>query len=129
MKGSYCLILNIKKDFVAKIGALGNMSFKKGKYIYVGSALNNIDARVKRHLRRDKKLHWHIDYLTINPFVSIEKVFYKPSDKKEECEIARIVSAYGAPIKNFGSTDCSCKSHLFKINDYSFLNNFMKVLI
>lgn len=51
MKGSYCLIINIKKDTEIKIGKkLGFINFKKGCYVYVGSAMNCLEYRVKRHL-------------------------------------------------------------------------------
>ena len=39
------------------------MSFKKGCYGYMGSALNGLEQRVRRHLSTQKKLHWHVDYL------------------------------------------------------------------
>ena len=65
MKGSYCLIINVEKDTKIKIGKkLGIINFKKGCYVYVGSAMNSLESRVKRHLSDNKKKHWHIDYLT-----------------------------------------------------------------
>ena len=38
-KGNYCLIIKMKNDCTIKIGAKGNIDFKKGYYVYVGSAL------------------------------------------------------------------------------------------
>ena len=66
MKGTYCLIIELKKSIKTKIGALGKIEFMPGYYVYVGSAMNSIESRVKRHLADDKKLHWHIDYLLKN---------------------------------------------------------------
>lgn len=48
MKGSYCLIINIKKDTDIKIGKkLGFINFKKGCYVYVGSAMNSLNPELK----------------------------------------------------------------------------------
>ena len=62
-KGSYVLVIEVKDDGEMKVGKLGVIRFNRGYYAYVGSAMNGIDARVGRHMRQDKKKHWHIDYL------------------------------------------------------------------
>ena len=90
MKGSYCLIINVEKDTKIKIGKkLGIINFKKGCYVYVGSAMNSLESRVKRHLSDNKKKHWHIDYLLLNKNSKIEKIYTKESGEKLECEIAK----------------------------------------
>lgn len=126
MKGIYCLILEVKKDVKVVIGALGKKSFRKGNYIYIGSALNNLEKRIQRHLRKEKKIHWHIDYLTTNKEFKIIKTFFKQTSKKEECNIAKKVSEKGIPINSFGCSDCKCQSHLYKVKFYEFINDFMK---
>jgi Uri superfamily endonuclease len=88
--------------------------------------MNNLEKRVQRHLRKEKKFHWHIDYLTTWNFVKIQKVYIRESDRKEECLIAEIVSKYGIPIAGFGSSDCRCISHFYKVSDYIFLEGFMR---
>lgn len=115
MKGVYCLIINVKKNIDAKIGSLGKLKFKKGNYIYIGSAQNNIEKRVERHFKQKKRKYWHIDYLLNDNNVKLQKYLYKKAGKKEECKIARFLALFEEPIKNFGCSDCSCKSHLFKI--------------
>jgi Uri superfamily endonuclease len=109
-------------------GALGKVAFKKGLYAYVGSAQNNLEPRVKRHLRKEKRKFWHIDYLLDNEAAKIIKVFYKEADKPEECTIAKVIGEKGEPIDHFGSSDCQCKSHLFHMKEYGFLQEFMQVL-
>ena len=53
MKGSYCLIINVEKDTKIKIGKkLGIINFKKGCYVYVGSAMNSLESRVKTSVRQ-----------------------------------------------------------------------------
>ncbi len=110
MKGSYVLLIKLKKDKDIKIGKLGNISFKKGYYVYVGSALNGLEQRINRHLRQEKKLHWHIDYLLQN--AEIIETFYRESNKNEECILAKSFKHFQS-IKGFGCSDCKCNSHLF----------------
>ncbi len=58
--------------------------------------------------------------------MKIEKIFIKKSKIKEECKIARKILEIGKPIKNFGSSDCSCISHLIKINKIKIKNILKK---
>ena len=115
MKGIYCLMIDVNKDTMAGVGALGEIKFRKGKYAYIGSAQNGIEKRVKRHLSKNKKVRWHIDYLLSDKHTKVEKVFYRLADKKEECKTARSFHGFGKPIKGFGCSDCRCNSHLFRI--------------
>ncbi len=127
MKGAYCIIIEVKKDSIIKIGALGRIKFRKGLYCYVGSALNSIEKRIERHLSKNKKLHWHIDYLLKNKNTEIKKVFYKESNKREECRITGLVSKNSiSEIEKFGCSDCKCKSHLFVLKNYSFIDKKFK---
>ena len=89
MKGSYILIIRVKNDLTIKIGSLGKTFFSKGVYAYVGSAMNSLEARIRRHLRNEKKTFWHIDYLLKNRNTEIIKIFYRESKNKEEAEKLR----------------------------------------
>ncbi|MGQ9625005.1 MAG: GIY-YIG nuclease family protein [Candidatus Bathycorpusculaceae bacterium] len=126
MKGIYVLIISIKERVAVNIGALGKINFEKGFYAYVGSAQANLEKRIKRHFRRNKRKFWHIDYLLCNNAAKIEKIFYKKAEKAEECKIAKEIGKKGVALKGFGSSDCKCESHLFKIDDYQFLREFMQ---
>jgi Uri superfamily endonuclease len=135
MKGSYILVINVKKDLKKlKIGKLGNLKFKKGFYCYVGSAIGrsvNLENRLKRHLSKNKKKRWHIDYLLSSPSISIQSIVVIPSKKKLECNISRIIEEKAIEtVKKFGSSDCKCKGHLhyFK-NERSLVNAINKVVI
>jgi len=128
IKGVYVLMIKVKKDIKLTIGSLGRLSFKKGSYAYVGSAQNNLEKRVKRHLSNNKKLHWHIDYLLNNKSASIIKVFYKKAGKQEECGIASRLSLTKDSISGFGCSDCKCGSHLFKLSNGNLSNLGVKVL-
>ena len=118
-KGNYCLIINMKKDCTIKIGAKGNINFKKGYYVYIGSALETLSHRIKRHLSNDKKKHWHADYILLNKNTEVKEVIYTYCTKKIECEIASKIKEYATDyIKNFGCSDCKCISHLYYFNSY-----------
>lgn len=111
MKGSYTLLIEVKEDIEIVIGKLGKLHFKKGFYVYVGSALNNLESRINRHLRSDKKIHWHIDFF-LN-YANIIEVFIKENSKKEECRISNEFEKSLNFLKGFGCSDCKCTSHLF----------------
>jgi Uri superfamily endonuclease len=126
MKGIYVLIIAIDSKISVDTGALGNLNFEKGLYAYVGSGQNNLEERVKRHFRTEKAKFWHIDYLLDNPCVKVLKVFYKRAGRPKECRIAKELGKKGFPIRGFGSSDCRCESHLFKVGDYEFLREHMR---
>ncbi|WP_295723303.1 DUF123 domain-containing protein [uncultured Methanobrevibacter sp.] len=114
MKGTYCLIINLKEKSTIKIGSLGKINFDKGCYIYIGSAMNSIIARIKRHLSDDKKLHWHIDYLLKDQNSEIIDVIFTISTKKLECKLSEFINKKSNnKIDKFGSSDCNCESHLY----------------
>ncbi len=126
MKGIYAIVIRVTKDTAVNVGALGEISFKKGKYVYVGSAQTNLEQRVKRHLRKEKSLFWHIDYLLSSDAAKVIRVLCREGGKVEECQIANEISEKGEAVSCFGCSDCHCKSHLFRVGDYSFLLEAMK---
>jgi Uri superfamily endonuclease len=128
-KGIYTLVLSVSKDIDVNIGALGCVNFEKGLYAYVGSAQNNLEKRIERHLGKTKRKFWHIDHLLDDAHVEVVKVFNKQAERLEECKIAKRINEIGVPIKGFGSSDCKCESHLFKVEDYQFLREFMREAI
>jgi Uri superfamily endonuclease len=111
VKGSYILLFELatKKDIF--VGKLGNVSFPKATYAYVGSAMNGLRARVARHLRREKKLHWHIDYLLKG--AEVEEIILCQGDERVECSLAQTLAGEFQSIPGFGSSDCKCRSHLY----------------
>ncbi|MCD6229871.1 MAG: GIY-YIG nuclease family protein [Candidatus Diapherotrites archaeon] len=125
MKGVYCLVISVQKDINVKIGAIGRTTFKKGKYVYVGSAQNSLEKRTARHFREGegKKTRWHIDYLLENADAKPEKALYKNAGKEEECAIALHLAKTEEPVKGFGCSDCKCSSHLFRMKSLKELNN------
>jgi Uri superfamily endonuclease len=126
MKGTYILLINLRKNLNnVRIGKLGKLNFKKGFYCYVGSAVGkniNLEKRLMRHLSGRKKLRWHIDYLLSKPGVGVEGIVILQSKEKIECLVSRFIENYAeSVVKNFGSTDCGCDSHLYYFEDKKFL--------
>lgn len=110
----YILLIKIGEEPSLTIGKLGTFQFRPGFYLYVGSARRNLPARINRHLRQDKKLRWHIDYLLTQGEV-VEVILV---EEDAECQIAnalREMPEVSLPIPGFGSSDCKCSSHLFYI--------------
>jgi sugar fermentation stimulation protein A len=95
-----------------QIGRLGKFYFRRGIYFYVGSAQRNLPARLERHGRKKKPLHWHIDYLSVN--AEMLGAIMIPGRRKRECEIARELGGiFELVIPLFGASDCKCAGHLF----------------
>ena len=111
-KGSYILVLENKEDSKIQIGALDNKNFPKGYYLYVGSAMNNLDKRIKRHYRKRKKQHWHIDYLTKGEMEVIEDYKFRRSDRIESQLSRKIEAIAERSIDGFGASDSREASHL-----------------
>lgn len=128
LKGVYVLIIQVSNDAEVTAGALGKLPFKKGWYAYVGSAQNNLEKRVRRHLGKEKRKFWHIDYLLDDEAAKVIAVFHKQADKTEECAVAEAIGERGEPINGFGASDCNCMSHLFRVSDYRFLLEFMHAI-
>ena len=116
--GIYCLCIKLPQGCYIKVGCLGTFYFPPGFYIYVGSAQNSLKHRIQRHVRRKKKVHWHIDYLL--QYGQVVSVRAYGGEKDRECvlshEIGNMKDAV-VPVKGFGSSDCSCASHLYFFQD------------
>jgi len=128
MRGVYVLVVSVGEPACLKVGALGRVSFRNGLYAYVGSGQVGLQKRVARHLRKDKKRFWHIDYLLGSSVASVVRVFWKEGEKSEECHVAEVLGGRGVPVAGFGCSDCHCRSHLFRIKGCGFLGEFMREL-
>lgn len=112
--GTYILVIWVAEDQDVVVGNLGPVPFRAGHYLYVGSALGGLSARLARHLRQRKALHWHIDYLLQHG--RIEEIWYRVDRHRLECAWARALGGLpdvSALRVRFGASDCSCPTHLF----------------
>jgi len=111
--GVYYLILEVVSDFKLNVGVLGLITLAKGYYIYVGSARGRggVLARVLRHFRRGKRIHWHIDYLTSSEWVNVVSAVVIFGDLSEG-DLVRVVdtdTCFKPAVKGFGC--CDYKGH------------------
>ena len=117
--GTYVLVITLGSDLTTEVGALGTLSFPAGTYLYAGSALGGLDQRVSRHIRHEKTVKWHIDRLTVAADSVIAYESYP--DYVPECELASMAGDCGMvpSVDGFGCSDCSCRTHLFRVTDGS----------
>jgi Uri superfamily endonuclease len=117
-KGSYLLLLELSTPQTITVGRLGALDFVPGLYAYVGSARGpgGLAARLRHHLKRSQSCHWHIDYLRLAASVAAIWVAWEPiADNFSECQLAGLLERqcpFYPPFKGFGSSDCTCASHL-----------------
>lgn len=114
-KGAYALLIQL--DVAVPFAQRGGTRLiAPGCYVYAGSANGpgGIRARLRHHLRADKRPHWHVDQLT-NAAARVEALALPGG---AECAIvARLAEAPGLapPLAGFGSSDCRvCVSHLLR---------------
>ena len=114
--GVYLFAVELGGSRALTIGALGSVRFDKGWYLYVGSARRGLSSRLARHERADagKPMRWHIDYLRAH--ARSVRSFPIPTRRDLECRLAQDVRRISTGIvPRFGSSDCSCPSHLFRM--------------
>jgi Uri superfamily endonuclease len=114
-KGVYALLFSNRPCSIT-VGGLGDVRFRGGWHIYVGSALGPGGfARVRRHLRlardRDRPPRWHVDRLLLSPCFTLRQILCGACSSDLECTLAAALG--GEAIPSFGSGDCACGSHLF----------------
>ncbi|OYT59215.1 hypothetical protein B6U71_03065 [Euryarchaeota archaeon ex4484_178] len=114
-KGVYLLLIFLPMDEDLSVGALGEKHFRAGYYVYVGSAQRNLKKRIERHLRREKRKRWHIDYLLSK--AEVRDVLAYPWEKEWEERIAKAMGERYPGVKGFGASDSGASSHLFYLKN------------
>jgi Uri superfamily endonuclease len=115
VKGSYVLLIELTEEQTITTGSLKAIYFPRGYYAYIGSAMGGFKSRLNRHLKGNKKPHWHIDYLLEK--ASISEIILCETNDRVECTIAQALNGQFDSIPGFGSSDCKCRSHLFFATD------------
>ena len=114
--GAYALVLDLAVPVECDLAGR-SVRFAPGTYIYAGSAYGpgGIRARLRRHFRRVKKTHWHVDWLTSRAS-ALEALAVEAGS---ECAIIERLSAsraFSTVHEGFGSSDCSgCSTHLLRL--------------
>jgi Uri superfamily endonuclease len=112
-RGVYGLVLRVTRETKVEVGRLGSVEFRPGIYVYIGSALSSLQARIRRHYSQAKKRHWHIDYLTSRSEVKLLGHAVRQTSRPIECSVSRAVKENSTTsVHRFGSSDCDCDSHL-----------------
>lgn len=96
----------------------------------MGSGMKNLSQRIDRHLAKDKRFRWHIDwFLAHAKILEIKKI---ESEERLECAFSRELGdlAEEPIMKGFGASDCDCVTHLhyFKKNPTRLLDQVVKKL-
>jgi len=107
---TYQLRIDVKRPIRLRVGRLGHFLFPAGRYVYTGSAKRNLEARIARHLRKEKALRWHIDWLLSASAVKVTAV---TRSGEGECALNQMVVGR-VVVQGFGASDCrnGCGSHL-----------------
>ena len=113
MKGSYFLVIRLTGDKTVRTKAR-EFPLKAGHYVYVGSAMNSLEKRVARHFSKEKKLHWHIDYLLKE--AELLRAYLIPSEKRLEERLSLEVSRFGKPVEGFGAGDVRVSTNLYRFD-------------
>lgn len=114
--GTYALLFTLSEDFEGEVGRLGRIRLTAGRYCYVGSAANGLEARLRRHVSGEKKMRWHIDRLTVR--ATGFKALASVGGTIPECAVSHAAAESGMipSIKGFGCSDCKCQTHLFYVS-------------
>ena len=113
--GAYALILDVPDTLALSRPRRGRDVLSAGWYIYAGSARGpgGIRARLARHMRQDKAVHWHIDQVTARKGT---RMWAAPLPDRTECDLVSDLTVSGrfvATHPGFGSSDCKhCTAHL-----------------
>lgn len=109
--GGLCAVDSARRASSGRGGRGGAALLAAGDYLYCGSARGpgGLRARLARHMRRDKRPHWHVDQLTgagklLGAWIEIGG---------SECALNEALAGLPFPLPGFGSSDCRrCVAHL-----------------
>ena len=109
--GAYILQVELAENVLVTIAGRSPTELTAGRYLYCGSAKGpgGLRARLARHMRHGKSVHWHIDQLTERGIIIGSWIV--PNGR--QCELVAMLGSLPMPIPGFGSSDCNrCRSHL-----------------
>ena len=116
--GAYLLVIDLATTLVLDVPRAAPATLPPGRYVYCGSAYGpgGIRARVRRHLRHDKAIRWHVDRLTaVGRVVAVHA-----APGGSECALfEQVMKTPGAsvPAPGFGGSDCRrCPAHLAAVS-------------
>ncbi|MGE3263755.1 GIY-YIG nuclease family protein [Methylocystis sp.] len=108
--GAYVLALRLGALLDVRVGKI-TARLPSGDYLYCGSAKGpgGMRARLARHMRKNKRAHWHVDQLTLAGEILGAFIL----EDGDECALNAALDALPIPLPGFGSSDCRrCAAHL-----------------
>jgi len=108
--GAYALWLRLASPLAVRARKREGV-LPAGDYLYCGSARGpgGLRARLARHMRPQKRPHWHIDQLTA--VANVLGAFVH--EDGDECALNAALAHLPIPVAGFGSSDCRrCAAHL-----------------
>ncbi len=114
--GTYGILLSVEGTHRLAVGSLGALRFPPGTYVYTGGAARGLASAVDRLVRAEGSGQRHVDRL--DPLAAERAAETFPGEPVP-CELAtHIARLPGAlPVLGFGSTGCSCLTHLYGFLD------------
>ena len=115
IRGAYALIVKLGHEVHVDRPRNASGALSPGWYVYAGSARGpgGIPARLARHFRMEKRIHWHIDQLTT---AAGARIWASPAAGQHECDlVAQLICSglFRIACPGFGSSDCrKCEGHL-----------------
>ena len=116
--GAYVLVIDLARPLMFSIARGRPVRLPAGRYAYCGNARGpgGLAARLARHARRDKPVHWHVDRLTSAGRIA----GIGTTQHGDECALfERIMGLSGSrvPVRGLGSSDCTrCAAHLAAVD-------------
>ena len=126
--GTYLLLLELPGRLDATVRGGREYRLEAGLYAYVGSARGpgGLASRLRRHAVESSRKHWHVDYLV--PHADLKGALEVGGTDRRECGWASWVGSTGAEcVAGFGSSDCRCAGHLFRIGGRGGVDAFVRV--
>lgn len=118
--GTYALFIDLEREMQMRVGALGPCMFPRGVHVYAGSAMRGLRTRLARHVRREKIIQWHVDWLTTVNGCQVLGAVVFTSTVLPECNIVGYLMDFeGAEVRppRFGASDHACRGHLVWIGE------------
>jgi Uri superfamily endonuclease len=130
-KGSYLLLFENTTYRRISVGKKLQMEAPPGIFIYAGSARGpgGLAARLAHHCRPSPNPRWHVDYLKSQ--IQLFEIWFTRDPRHLECTLAEAVLGLPgshAPCPGFGSSDCSCESHLVYLPKRPAFKNYARHL-
>jgi Uri superfamily endonuclease len=117
VRGSYVLLVQLEQALNIGAGRQKTGHLPSGTFLYAGSAHGSggLGARLGRHFRAGKKVHWHIDRLTVEAS-GLAAVAVENGNECQLVQALMLSDRVRVALDGFGSTDCrTCRSHLLMV--------------